>query len=261
MDKGQNEKAAILLEKIVEEQPENREAKILLASAYMGQAGVDIYKLHDTFKDVLFNQPLSERFWGKSAGADPLNDPSSASFDEKMTVSELGPDGQPLPIIQMINTADRILIKSKKAIEFLSRFPDVPKEKWPLLDSGLQLLDGAGDERDLCLYRVFFRVIYLKAYFSHEFLRDPDMPRKKWLCSIDLGNLRESVDWILKHLTAASEDFQRAFPKRAATLNSIQAMSHAIRDELTQLEQSKDGTNSGLIVIQNGFRSSLRCGK
>jgi hypothetical protein len=38
-------------------------------------------------------------------------------------------------------------------------------------------------------------------------------------------------------------------------------MSQAIQEGLTQLEQSKDGSNSGLIVMQNSFRSSLRCGQ
>ncbi len=258
MDKGQNEKAALLLEKVVQDDPNNREAKILLASAYMGVAGIDIYKLHDTFKDVIFNQPLSDRFWGKSkSGEGPLD----TGDVDKIKVSSKTMEDETPAIEDLIDNVDRILLKTKKVIEFLNRFPDVPRDKWPLLDSGLELLDQSGNDRDLCLYRVFFRVIYVKAYIGQEFLRNPDIPRKKWLCNIDLNNLRASVDWILKHLTSASEDFRRVFPRQSASINAFEAMSQTVQEELTALDHSRDGTNTGMVILQGRFRSVLRCGQ
>src|SRR5687767_4959672 len=60
MDQGHNAKAVILLERVVSTDPDNSEARVLLASAYLGQAGVDVYELHRTFQDVLFAKPLEK---------------------------------------------------------------------------------------------------------------------------------------------------------------------------------------------------------
>ena len=259
MDKGQNEKAAILLEDFVGTNPDSEEAKVLLASAYMGEAGVDIYKLYASFKDIVFNESLSQRFWGtgKDSSTDDLfGDPSSTGATLSFDLAN-HPEVPPVEIL--IGHLDSVLLQSKKIVEFLNRFPDVPKDKWPLLDSGLATLESAGNERDLCLYRIFFRVIYMKAYIGQEILRDPDVGRKKWLCAIDLGNLRESLNWVLKQTSAASEDFRRAYPSKGSNLNSVQAIADAVKVELDGLDHSTTGGNTELTVLQSRFRSELRC--
>jgi hypothetical protein len=266
MDKGDNEKAAILLEQYIQQNPDSQEGKILLASAYMGEAGVDIYKLYDSFKDIIFNKPLGERFWGNggSSSSDDILGNDSDVEGKRNVVAQNGsdPSSQEEPPIEiLIDHADKILLKTKKVIEFLNRFPDVPKEKWPLLDSGLALLDSASNARDISLYRIFFRLVYMKAYLGQEFLRDPDMGRKKWLCSIDLGNLRESLDWVLKQLSAASDDVRRAYPSQASNLNSVQAIMDAFREELDGLDRSTTGANTEQTVLQNRFRTALHCGQ
>ena len=43
MDQGSNAKAVLLMEATIEKKPDSSEARLLLASAYMGMAGVDIY--------------------------------------------------------------------------------------------------------------------------------------------------------------------------------------------------------------------------
>ncbi len=262
MDKGDNAKAAILLEQYLQQNPDSKEGKVLVASAYMGEAGVDIYKLYDSFKDVLFQEPLKDRFWGGGTNSDASLLGNDSDVENRKTVIHKDQKVQPAtPAQNLIDLSDRVFAKAQKIAEFLNRFPDVPRDKWPLLDSGIQSLNSAGNDRDISLYRIFFRLIYVKAFLGDEVLHDPNLGSKQWACSLDLSNLRENLNWILEQFSAASDDIRRAYPAQASNLNSAQAIVSAIQEDLDQLDQAKNGENTGLLGLQTSLRSSLGCGQ
>ena len=256
MDKGQNAKAILILEDAVARDPHNSEARVLLASAYLGEAGVDVYKIHDAFKDVLFDKSLGDSFWHGPSGS---KDPSTGlpSFEGVDT----SPDKTPVELV--LTRLDFLLMKLRQDVTFLNRFPDVEKIKWSLLDKALEHLDSVESEKDVCLYRVFVRIIYLRAYLSQEIIADPDFGSKKWACNLDVEKLRESLVWIARNLVGASDDFRQVYPGKASSF--LAGFQGTITAFLEALEHAKSddpaGANTGDLGVQQRLREAFKCDK
>jgi len=256
MDKSKTAKAILILEDTVSRDPHNSEARVLLASAYLGEAGVDVYKIHDAFRDILFEKSLGDSFWHGSN--------KNASKDPSIGLPSLeGPDtsNDKTPIELVLTRLDYFLMKLKQVVTFLNRFPEVEKIKWGLLDKALENLDRVESTQDVCLYRVFIRVIYLRAYLSQELITDPDFGSKKWACRLDIEKLRESLLWIMGNLAGVSKDFRKVYPEKA---HSLAGFEGSITEFLVGLEQAKSkapaGANTGALGVQQRFREAFKCG-
>ena len=253
MDRGENAKAVLLMERTLREDPANPEASLLLASAYMGSAGVDIYSLHDAFKDILFADPLENSFLG--GGARPALDQPEALPPPPAPTPTQG------PAQALFAQLDDLLNRSRKVALFLNRFPHVDEVKWPYLIRALEVLDPLQDSgKDVKLYRVFIRVVLLKAYIEVRILRDSQLGTRPWVCRQDLSGLEEGLTWITGHLVKASSDFNQVFPDRASSLNRIHSYLAASLDELTLArEQSPPGTGLSLLQAEQGLGRLLQC--
>lgn len=239
MDHEENAKAIQLLEKYLSDSPQDKEARILAASAYMGEAGVDIYRSYDAFKDILFNVPLADRL-GKG--------PSSPMSD---------PDIKGAPLEKFVDYADLFLGKTKHIVSFLSRFPSVEKKSWPLLDRALEHMEVDSPTTDERLYRTFVRIVYLKAYLDQEVLNDEDFGSAKWVCKTNFLSLEDSLSWALGHLFQVTVDFKEVFPDKKG---EILVLHDVLKETLKALQHgSPSGTKTFLMGLEASLKESFRC--
>lgn len=157
MDTGENAKAAAILEDSLAKHPDDDEAKLLLASSYMGMAGIDVYKIFDAFKDLIFKKSLKDQIITPHDGvADhpSLGDGAIPDQDPAKTKSEIA-----------VAKFDKTLSTLQLALIYLDRFPQIDEEKWPLVESALATLQSMKNPAgDTFVYRVLIRVIYSKSY-------------------------------------------------------------------------------------------------
>ena len=244
IDQGKNALAIHILEETIAKDPGNSEARIVLASAYVGEAGVDVFKIYDNFKDIIFDKPMSERFWSDTKNT-PSRDPPASKENTKLE----------LFILQL----DSFLLSLSQVTTFLSRFPDVEKIKWGLLDRALESLDFADSTQDVCIYRVFIRVIYLRAYLSQELIANPLFGSRYWACNLEIEHIRESLAWVLKNLVSATEAFQEADFDRAHSLAEFQGTVSGIVEALEQARSSAPvGVDSGSLELQKRLREAFQ---
>ncbi|MGK5090332.1 hypothetical protein WDW86_22525 [Bdellovibrionota bacterium FG-2] len=199
----------------------------MLASALLGEAGVDVYSLYDSFADVVFSRSVNDTF---------LKAPEPAS--------EAAPKSEPSQIVdkcffveKLAGDIDALMNEFRRIVGFFNRFPDVPKEKWPLLRKALECLDPVEATRDVSIYRLFIRIALLKAYLGSELVGDSEFGTRSWACRLDLGHLRDNLAWITETLTLGIEDFGQTFPKRQTSLVEVQALTTALTQKFQELDQ------------------------
>lgn len=175
MDTGENAKAAAILEDSLAKHPDDDEAKLLLASSYMGMAGIDVYKIFDAFKDLIFKKSLKDQIITPHDGvADhpSLGDGAIPDQDPAKTKSEIA-----------VAKFDKTLSTLQLALIYLDRFPQIDEEKWPLVESALATLQSMKNPAgDTFVYRVLIRLIYSKSYLVARVLRNEQLWTREWAC-------------------------------------------------------------------------------
>src|SRR5690606_10543937 len=134
-----------LLERHVSSHPEDEEGHLLLASAYLGAAGADIYTTYDSFKEILFDKSLNDRLWHQSKSGSNLY---FNSFESENDGVAAGPVGN------LAKDLNRFLFNFLRITNLLHRFIKIEKSKWPLLDVALEHLKKTTPTRDIQLYKV-----------------------------------------------------------------------------------------------------------
>ncbi len=275
MDHGQNAKAILLLEERIATAPEDMEARVMLASAYLGQTGVDVYKIYERFRDLLFAKPLSDAF-----------NPDDHSDGDDAEASDI-PQAQ-TPGEEVVESLDLFIAKFQSGSAFLRRFPRVKKEDWVLLDRALAVLDDAAlfpqettvspndsrIPRDLRLYRVFIRVVYLKAFLGETFLQQRDLGSRRWVCQVKAQRASDGLSWTMGHLAQAAQDFATVFPDKSFRLSVLTAWLESIRGVFTSDSQlsaepgdvssestTPVGVGTASQVSFGRFRTLMGCGE
>lgn len=246
VDRGENAKAIQLLERHLAEEPEDGEARLVLATAYIGHAGINIYSLHKTFEEVLFSKPLSDSLDG-------------GSFDEYFSVRVHGGELE-APLEKLITELYRLALYQRQVITFLRRLPEVPREQWPLVENGLQHLELIKGGRDVAAYRLFVRIIYIKDYLQQRIIRDLDFGKKIWACKLDIFKIQREYKWVLKQSHKIHNDALAAYPGRNTAFDTLirkMMLIEEITDEI--LEEGPAGVATGITGIQNALRGIFRC--
>lgn len=245
LDKGQRSKAILLLESHLLSNPSDDEGKQLLASAYVGDAGLDVYTLHDAFDDVLFKDPFKDLL-RKGPGDLP-------------SAWKAAPVGQ--TIGDTFLWIDHYLAIIRETAKFLARLPDLAESKWPNVDRALELLDSV-ERRDLVHYRIMVRVVYLKSFVREKILKFRPVTTQEWLCTLETNDVRDSLRWMLGHLIKASEDLSIVRPSSASGLASLYGKMTAV-DEALQAGIGVDeasGVRTGMHEAERELRKLLGCG-
>jgi hypothetical protein len=133
MDRSENAKAVLVLQDALAEEPGSEEARVLLASAYMGLAGIDIYTIWDNFHDLRFNRSLGDMFL---KGGD---DPKAPKIPPAPGLSQ----GESPPVKSLVERIDRFMAEMRNIVSFLNRFPAVPRDNWVLLTQAISNLDAS----------------------------------------------------------------------------------------------------------------------
>lgn len=263
LDKGQTSRAIALLEDIVREEPSNTEARVMLASAYMGRAGIDVLSMHDAFKDVLFSRSLSDVFFKGGSRTKSAATPGSTQSDPLTGAPPLvGSHSvvEPTPAEKMFERVDEFLNNVRRLLVILNRFPRVNAQKWPLLDHALYNLDQTPLQREIRLYRMFIRMIYLKEVLVTRVLRDASFGTRQWACSLELEQLHESLTWISTSIAAISEDFIELYPGDGSPFTRVEALFTVFSEELGELEAATPpGGETISMMGQRRIRESFKC--
>lgn len=263
LDKGQTSRALALLETIVQEEPANTEARVMLASAYMGKAGIDVLSMHDAFKDVLFSRSLSDVFFkgGKSQDAAPT--PGSTTSDPLTgapPVADSEAENAPTPAEALFERVDEFLNNVRRVLVVLDRFPRVQPTQWPMVDQALYNLNQTPLHREIRLYRMFIRMIYLKEVLVTRILRDPNFATRKWACTLELAQLHESLSWVSIALAEISEDFIKLYPKDGSPFTRVEALFKVFSEKLGNLEASTPaGGETAMMMSQRRINKSFGC--
>lgn len=264
LDKGQTSRAIALLEQIVSEEPTNTEARVMLASAYMGRAGIDVLSMHDAFKDVLFSRSLSDVFF-KGGNQHGVSVPGATRSDPLTGAPALaGSDGRvvPTPAEKVFERLDEFLNNVRRVLVILDRFPRVSARKWPLLDQALYNLDQTSLQREIRLYRMFIRMLYFKEVLVTRVLRDPTFGTAQWACTLELSQLHESLTWISNSIVSISEDFIEIYPRNGSPFTKIEALFKVFSEELAKLESlTPPGGETAMMMGERRIREAFSCDK
>ena len=260
MDQGENEKAILLLEDTVTLAPDNTEARVLLASAYAGTAGVDVYRLHSSFQDLLFQQPLSGHFWGGKDGPPGEADPEQATRQFRSLEKPDEAAKSKTPLERAIHRLDVFLNDAREIAMFLDRFPRIRPERWPLLDKALEHLMLENPTPDIRLYRSFLRVIYLKSFLDEVLFANIGLGTREWACQIRLYEFRDDLTWTSSMLFHISDDLTKVFPKRSMSLNAFHGTVEALVTELQMSqENTPSGSRTGLLALEKTIKEVFYC--
>ena len=256
LDKGNTSSAIELLERVVADNPANAEARVMLASAYMGKAGIDVLSLNDAFHDVLFSKSLSDIFFkggpkspGGAAPSDPVTGAPPIDNGVQITPAEL-----------LFEKIDEFLNNVRRVLVILDRFPRVSEERWPMLDQALYNLDQATLSRETRLYRMFIRVIYLKEVVVERVIRDASLGTREWACRMDGQRVSDSIHWIIATVTSISEDYLEVFPGQASPFDRVEVLFKGFDQEMDRLEaDAPPGGDTAILIGQRRLRETLRC--
>jgi hypothetical protein len=253
MDHGDNGRAVILLEGVVEQEPANAEARLMLASAYMGKAGIDVLVLHDSFQDVLFSRSLSEVF----------SSDTNAGEAPKASAPKNGllPGEEETRVEKLLRQLDALLDTTRRVMIIFNRFPQIPERNWPYLDQALFHLDQLGDIKEVRVYRLFIRMLYLKEYLVRKIIHDSSFGTRAWACRLEASELQDGLLWAMSLLANASQDFIQIYPKEGSPFVRAYALFRGIEDGLTHLQDEVPvGGESAMSMGQRRLREALRCG-
>lgn len=253
LDKDEPAKATLILEDELAKDPTNKEVKLLLASAYIGQAGIDVFSVHDRFQDILFSKSLSDNFWtsNDTGGFDKtkvenFQDPANKTKITKME--------------QFIEGIDEFFNNLRRTLQLLNRFPKIPVIKWPMIERSFELLDTLDAGKDVSLYRLFVRVAYLRQVLTSQVIQNDKFGTREWACQIELDNFYENLLWSVQQLEKIGDDFVIVFPDKSSPFEKPRYWI-AFATEL--LRQSRDlapvGTLSGFQITQHKIKESFKC--
>jgi hypothetical protein len=264
LDKGQTSRAIALLEDILRDEPYNAEARVMLASAYMGRAGIDVLSMHDAFKDVLFSRSLSDVFFSGGKKAPDLDGTGKPVAPRDPLTGAPGVDGRDsvtvTPAERLFEKIDEFLNNIRRVLVILDRFPRVPPAKWPLLEQALLNLSKTPLQREVRLYRMFIRLIYLKEVLVTRVIRDSTFATRKWACNLELDQLHDSLTWISTSLAEISEDFIEVYPRDGSPFTRVEALFKVFRDELGELEASAPaGGETATMIGERRIREAFHC--
>ncbi len=262
LDQGENAKAIWLLESHLRRSPPTiqnlDEARIVLASAYLGEAGLDVFAIHDHFKDILFGKALSDQFLGDAIPATPGAAPAPEADPTRLPGQLETPTNSAMLIARLEVTFGKI----REITSFLNRFPEIKRLHWPLMDEALRLLEASGDAKDLRIYRVFIRVVYLKTLLSERVLTDPRFGTRDWLCEADTRALLKDLRWVSMMIQKSVIDLDGALRNKNALFPALQARVLGVTQAIQEMDDSGDTQLSGGVgasKLKKEIREALQC--
>lgn len=237
MDRGQSAQATALLEEILERDSPSRneenEARLMLASVYAGQAGVDIISLHKAFKDVFFSQSL----------VDSVEQNNFGQLTSQVPQIEEDDSG----LVKLVNDVGQVLYTSQRIMLFLSNLPKVDDQKWPLLEEAISVLQPINNPRDRVAYRFFLRMLYLRELIHSKIKSEEKSALKIFLCNVSLTEIKDFMGQIHKQTSQSEREVEILFSNYKEPLQKVNDRIETGLEAIDILqEKSPTGTLLGL---------------
>lgn len=211
MDRSQNAKAARILEADLRDDPSDDEARLLLASAYMGLAGIDVYRIFDAFQDLLFKRSLKDQIISPKSDPNAKNPLGNGTIPTKDEVKSQA-EGTMIAL-------DKSVSSLQLALLYLDRFPQIPAANWPLVEAALAQLESMRNPAsDTFTYRILIRLIYLKSYLVEKVMRNEQFGSREWACGFDARSFDEDLSFFTRHALAIDGELGQGAEKGAKAL-------------------------------------------
>lgn len=233
IDLQRTDEAIDLLKSEIVKNPEDREARFALASAYAHKSGFKIQKFVGLLKSI---EKIKEE--NPNKGHDKVN-----------RVKDLG----------------FLLGKASGVISVFSDIPEIEPEKIQFLKEAiLQITFIENPTQTERLYRGILRVLLLKHYIIDNFIDLREMVDVK-NCRFDIDNLKRALVQFSSELISTLEDYAAAVPDKSvdatALANKVSSSIENISNQLTDLsivdEIGSLWFKEGVIAI--GFGKLLTC--
>ena len=264
LNEGQNAKAIKLLEKELARHPDNDEVRLVLASAYAGEAGVDVITIYDSFKDLLFAKPLKNSILqGPEESSRPADGPVPiAAVKPKANAASENKDEIQTPVKKFSHEIYQFLDSLQRALGYIEKFPRVTANELPLIARALQLLDAHAWQKDVTFYRAFLRVLYLKESYLEKITNDEHFGTSEWICTLDLRKFGEELAVIGDDLLKVTKDLKEVYPNKSSYIDDfyyyVMIMDGTLKTSSTH---SPAGSQSGTLLLEGKLRSFMRCGE
>lgn len=253
MDTRQNAKAARVLEEALEKNPDDDEAKLLLASAYMGLAGIDVYAIFDAFQDLIFRRSLKDQIITPKGDEGKKPNPGRAAIPKKEETKS--------KVEGAMAALDRSLNSLQLALIYLDRFPQVPEASWPFIEAALARLESMREPAsDTYTYRVLIRLIYAKSYLVARVMRNEKIWTRSWACEFNAQDFDEDLGFFTRQAVAIDDDLGKGAERGAKSLGKARKNFAFLADAAN----SADGFsawNDGLTFseLENSIKGMAHC--
>lgn len=248
LDQSNYDKSIYMLEDYVDSYPDDKEAIIILGSAYVGKSGINIYKLYDSYNDVFF----------KTSIIDQINKTEQVISETEKNQAES--QNQKNKVRKFLKELDGFLVKLKDYLDFMHLLPDVEEKNWILMDRGLELLSLIDNRKDINLYRAYARASYLKSFLFNKFIDDPSLGSYFWICQLDLEVMYKDLKWSINTAEIILEDLHLSYPEKVTNFRNIEVSLRKFLAYLDLLqEETPVGGSTGLFVLQEKIKGNLNC--
>ncbi len=245
IDEQRTDEAIELLEHEVKREPNNREYKVVLASAYAHKAGIKIQKLVPVFSRSHHLQKLNSASTAKE----------KMSWGEKLNKKALN--------------ISALFIRLATVLASYSSIPIIDSEGELYIRHAIELLNSLDKKitQEAALYRAILEVILLKHFLTENFIGEFAEPniKNEESCRIDLGNLNDSLIVLGKLLIDIYDDLGYANPKQASKMAQQSEETANVISDLTFATTSIavfDETSTLFLkqaAIESGFGKIIKC--
>lgn len=241
IDAQQPNEAIHLLEKSLRDEPQNRDYKAVLASAYAHRAGFKVQKLVPILKKAQDFQRLQ----GENSAGDPQN-LKPLALDAKSLISKAG-----------------------ALHEVFSSIPAIEVQQVPDLSHAIDLLGDLGPEMrpSDAIYRVVLQIILFKHYLVERLLGESPAKTNQELesCRIDSAGFVDSFQILSNLLLSVYADLSIAHPSQTATFERLSSeTSNSVSSALKTTNSISTLDKNSLMflkftIIKAGFGKVILC--
>lgn len=243
-----------LLEQLSEEQ---ERILFLSATALLGEAKVDIYQMVGAYKEEVFDKSLSqisESGSGINTGPgnlDWLKDNSGieASADQGKADQKLR---------QAIQWIVGVTDSLARINSLAAKLPDVDSFNLPLVEEALFILDKISPKTDLVAYRMYARLILIKAQikdilpFIKQFSEN--------ICDSSLNEFTREIEYTLTLSLDAASDVAFIMQKKGQDTSTIEAFLTSSRSLIETLDSDENQIlNSSLTLADLSASLKGKC--
>lgn len=239
IDEQRDDEAIELLQNALQKDPNNREYRMTLASAYAHYAGIKIQKL----------APLVASF-----------DSLSKAFNNSKEISKIS------QVDVTLESWVTLLQQFSGIFSAYSSIPELAPDKVIYVEQAIKEINLLGKlSQNEAIYRGILRIILIKNKINTKLLgqftnENPDQ------CKVDIDSMNQNILGIGRDVIAAMEDIQTANPDKAGEITqwkkktadmvsdlSLITTSAMVLDEVSTIALKKS-------IIEEGFLKLLKCG-